>query len=88
MVTHNCNKEGVLERIEDKIDNHSETLSSIRTTLELNTQSLQEHMRRTVLLEDALKPISRIYAFGTVTIKIITLIGVIVSIATAISKLH
>lgn len=60
-----------LDRIEEKCERleanveglvltlgeQSETLSTIKETLVLNTQSLQEHMRRTALLEKEIKPL-------------------------------
>lgn len=47
-----------LERIEEKIDETNEKLSSIDKTLVAQHASLNEHMRRTELLEDAMKPIT------------------------------
>ena len=41
-----------LERIEIKLDSHSEKLERIAITLERNTVSLEEHMKRTALNEE------------------------------------
>lgn len=45
------------DRMEEKIDRVEASLNSIDKTLDRNTLSLEEHMRRTALLEDAFKPV-------------------------------
>ena len=48
-----------LERIEAKLDDTNEHLSSIDVTLAKQHVSLAEHMRRTSLIEEELKPIKK-----------------------------
>lgn len=48
-----------LERIEDKVDKVTVKLSDIDGTLIAQHITLKEHMRRTELLEDAIKPVTR-----------------------------
>ena len=47
-----------LARIEDKLDKVVEKIGSIDVTMARNTEQLAEHMRRTELLEEEVKPIS------------------------------
>lgn len=44
-----------LERLEDKVDKISDTLNKINVTLEVNTQSLVHHIKRTDLLQAEVK---------------------------------
>lgn len=46
-----------LIRIEDKIDRLSESTASIDKTIAVQALQLKEHMRRTSLLEETIKPI-------------------------------
>ncbi len=48
-----------LERIEKKIDDQNEHLSSIDLTLSEQHASLDEHIRRTNMLEEDLRPVKR-----------------------------
>lgn len=48
-----------LERIETKIDDAADHLSSIDATLSAQHISLREHIRRTAILEKELAPIKR-----------------------------
>jgi len=46
-----------IDRIETKVDKVVEHVSSIDVTLAVNTNSLIEHMRRTAILENEMKPV-------------------------------
>lgn len=46
-----------LERIESKIDRLGEKMGDISTSVSRNTHSLEEHMRRTELLESKVEPL-------------------------------
>jgi chromosome segregation ATPase len=45
------------KRIEDKLDKLDERLDAMSTTLAVNTESLKEHMKRTAIIEQELKPV-------------------------------
>jgi len=44
-----------LDILEAKVDRIQETISEINVTMAINTKSLQDHMERTALNEEALK---------------------------------
>jgi tetrahydromethanopterin S-methyltransferase subunit G len=48
-----------LERIEEKIDNLGGHLGTIDTTLALQHVSLEQHIRRTELLEEKIAPLEK-----------------------------
>ena len=48
-----------LERVEVKIDDLDDQLNYISTTLAAQHESLREHIRRTTMIEEELKPIRR-----------------------------
>lgn len=64
-----------LDRIESKIDKQSERINSIDVTLAEQHISLKEHMRRTSLLEEQLKPIQSHVDMTTAILKIIAVLG-------------
>lgn len=49
----------ILERLETKIDDQNEHLTSIDVTLGIQSVQLRDHIRRTNLLEAQLKPIQK-----------------------------
>lgn len=53
------NNENRFDKIDVKFEKLDERLLSIDKTLERNTVSLEEHMRRTSILEEQIKPISK-----------------------------
>lgn len=81
-----CKYGDQFERILDKLDKTDDTLNKINETLTRNTVSLEQHMQRTALLEQTLLPINKVYVWGSVSIKIIGFIGVIVAIVSSIIK--
>lgn len=74
-----------LERIEDKIDKIGDKQSEMSATLSAQHISLQEHMRRTALLETAIKPIVRKISMAEGALK---LIGILAAIATIIEAIR
>lgn len=46
-------------RIENKIDTMADHVSSINITLAAQHESLKDHMRRTEILEETIKPITK-----------------------------
>lgn len=74
-----------LERIEAKVDDVSDHLSSIDTTLAAQHVSLREHMRRTALLEKELAPIKNHVLMVKGALK---LVGVLAAGAALAESLH
>lgn len=64
-----------LNRIEDKIDKISDSIGSINITLAKQHQSLDEHMRRTELLEKIVEPIEKHVIMINGIIKLIVLLA-------------
>lgn len=50
-----------LERIETKLDKVSEDITDIKITMTRNTASLEEHVRRTNILEKKVAPMWKTY---------------------------
>ena len=75
------------ERIEGKIDKISEDLTEIKITLATNTASLVEHIRRTNLLEDEIKPIKKHVVQVQGVLRFIGLVSLLVTIAVGFKKL-
>ena len=72
-----------IDRIESKIDKIVERVSEIDKTLERNTASLEDHIRRTEILENDIRPVKRhVYMLEG----ILKLIGVLAMLA-AVAKL-
>lgn len=76
-----------LERIEDKIDNLSTHLGSIDTTLAGQHVQLSEHIRRTAILEETIKPIKEHVDMVKGAIKLIAIIAAIVAFAESLKML-
>lgn len=64
------------DRVYSKLDKIEEHVAEIKTTLLRNTDSLEAHMARTLIIEKALFPIRRLYDFGVVACQIIAICGV------------
>lgn len=54
----------ILNRIEDKLDKLDTRQDRMEVTLTRNTASLEEHMRRTAMLEEEFKPVKRDWTFA------------------------
>ncbi len=76
-----------LERIERKLDDSNDHLASIDVTLAMQHESLRDHIRRTTLLEQELRPIKRHVDMVSGVLKFIVIIGVILGIVAAIQSL-
>lgn len=69
-----------LERIEKKIDDSNDHLVSIDITLAEQHITLREHMRRTALIEQELRPIKKHVSLMNAGAKIITLIATLLGL--------
>jgi uncharacterized coiled-coil protein SlyX len=67
-----------LQRIEDKVDKIDDTLCTIAVTIAKQQTSLDEHIRRTNLLEEAVKPLQ---ADNQKVHGALKLIGLVVAVA-------
>ncbi len=77
-----------LSRIETKIDDISDHLSSIDQTLAAQHVSLKEHIRRTTLLESDVAPIKKHVNRVEGALKLLTLIATIAAIIEVIHGFH
>jgi hypothetical protein len=59
-------------RIEDKLDKVAESISEIKVTLGEQHVSLDYHIMRTTLLEEAVKPLQRQHTIINFCVKVIT----------------
>lgn len=73
--------------LEEKIDKIVDHVHSIDKTMERNTASLEEHMRRTELLEKKLEPVESHVVMVNGVLKFISLIGMIVAIIGGLYKI-
>lgn len=69
-----------LERIEAKIDDTNDHLASIDVTLAQQHISLREHIRRTAILEDEIKPIKRHVDMVSGALKLIGLMAALAAV--------
>lgn len=83
-----------LDKMDDKIDKIEDNLHNVDKTLVKQEANLQEHMRRTDLLEasqndlrDVVKPLTKIYTVGWGIGKIIISLGVAIAVIEGIIKL-
>lgn len=72
-----------LKRFERKLDNISENISEINITLAAQHVSLAEHIRRTQLLEEAVKPLEKHVAMVNGVMKFIGIIAILIGIVEA-----
>lgn len=73
-----------IERIETKIDDIADHLSSIDITLSAQHISLKEHIRRTTLLEQELRPVKKHVMMVEGAFKLIGIMAAIAAIYEAI----
>ncbi len=69
-----------LERIEAKIDDSADHLASIDVTLGVQSIQLRDHIRRTTLLEQELRPIRKHVNMVQGALKLITLAAAMAAI--------
>lgn len=67
------------EKLENKLDKIVDHISSIDITLAKQQVTLDDHIRRTEILEDALKPIQRQYWVRSGIVALIGLLAAILS---------
>jgi hypothetical protein len=70
------------DKLEEKIDKIDDKLLTMSTWIQRNAVSLEEHMRRTDLLEKKLEPVEDHVAKVTAGLKILTwAVGIVLAIA-------
>jgi len=75
-----------MERLEEKLDKIVEQIAEINVTMARNTASLDEHIRRTNMLEEKLEPVEKhVLMVNSITKFVITMIT-LAAAATAIYK--
>ena len=60
-MNHECKYESQWERVFDNLEKQNLALNKINDNIIINNEHLAEHMRRTSLLEESLKPVRRAY---------------------------
>ena len=75
------------KRILDKLDKIQDDVTEIKVTMAVNATSLEEHMRRTALLEESLKPVEKHVQMVNSILKFIGFVGLILSIIAAVMKI-
>lgn len=68
------------KRIEDKIDKISDDISDVKVTLVRNTISLEEHVKRTNMLEAKVDPIEKDIYMAKGAIAFIGLLAIVATI--------
>lgn len=76
-----------LERIEIKLDDISEHLGSIDSTLSAQHVSLRDHIRRTAILEQELRPVKKHVDMVAGGIKLLGILAALAAIIEGISLL-
>jgi hypothetical protein len=75
-----------LDRIESKIDKIVEHIGSVDVTLAKQEVSLAEHIRRTALIEDKLKPVESHVHMVNGAFKLVGLLSTVAGILTVLWK--
>lgn len=76
-----------MDRVLDKLDRLDERLDSMSNTQVRQAASLDEHMRRTEILENEMKPIKNHVALTSAVAKIVAAVGALLSLALGIKTL-
>lgn len=76
-----------LDRLETKIDDQNEHLANIDVTLATQSTQLREHMRRTSLLEQEVRPIRKHVAMVSGALKFLGIVASILAITAALHEL-
>ncbi len=77
---------GAAEKNHKAIEDLDTKVNGICITMSRNTESLEEHMARTVLLEESLKPVRSIYDWATISGKGIAILALLVTIIGGLFK--
>lgn len=72
------------DRLESKIDSINEKIHSIDTTLAAQHESLRDHIRRTEILEEEIKPIKKHTERVSGAVAFISFLGVLAAIVETI----
>ena len=80
-------KKDPLERVLEKLDKLDDRLDSVDKTLVKQEENLKEHIRRTELLEEELKPIKKHIGHMEGALKLFGGIGLLLGIVTGILKI-
>ena len=73
-----------LKRLEFKIDKIDQRINNVDVTLAAQHESLKDHIRRTNLLEEQVKPIEKHVNMVNGAIKFIGILGIIAAIIEAV----
>lgn len=76
-----------LDRIEDKVDTISDKLGATNEILAAQHESLKQHMRRSDLLEEAIKPLQKHVSMVDGALKLIGLLAAMAAIAELLLRL-
>lgn len=76
-----------LDKLDSKIDSTNDRLNSMDKTLVKQEENLKEHMRRTAILEEGLKPVQKHVTRVEGALKLLGVISVLVGIAAGVAKL-
>lgn len=81
------NINATLDRILDSQETMQETLTKVLIVSGQQEVNIKEHMRRTALLEEDLKPIKKHVALLEAGLKIVGLISILTAIAASVVKI-
>jgi hypothetical protein len=76
-----------MERIERKLDMMNETMKKMEVTQAVQAKDIAEHIRRTNILEESLKPIVTHHGYLIGVYKFFLLLGVLAGAVKAVSLL-
>lgn len=76
-----------IDRLHGKLDKLDDRLDSVDKTLVRNTVSLEDHIRRTELLEQALKPVQQHITMLQGALKLVILFGIVASVGASLVKI-
>lgn len=74
-------------KLEDKLDKISDHISDINITLAKQSVILEEHVKRTNLLEEKIKPIERHVVMANGALKLIAALSMIACMAEAVKAM-
>lgn len=72
--------DGKLDKLDDRMDKLENSYARMEVTLEVNTASLQEHMKRSDLLEKQINLVDRKVSEAETGLKTVVKVGVLLSV--------
>jgi len=81
------NNDEFMQMLSDKLDRLDDRLDIMSNTSVLQAASLDEHIRRTELIENELKPIKSHIALVGAIAKIVSILGALIGLALGIKSL-